>query len=43
MPNDRIWLPHHSLEYVEKRIEPSDGIIKLVACIKNMVLNMKEP
>jgi hypothetical protein len=38
-----MQLPHHSLKYVEKRIEPSDGTIKLVACIENMGLNMKGP
>ncbi|HET9908247.1 MAG TPA: GNAT family N-acetyltransferase [Anaerolineales bacterium] len=35
-------LPYHSLEYVEKRIEPSDGTIKLVACVENEVIGYGE-
>ena len=35
-------LPHHSLEYVEKRIEPSDSTIKLVACVENEVIGYGE-
>lgn len=35
-------LPHHSIEYVEKRIEPSDDTIKLVACVENEVIGYAE-
>lgn len=35
-------IPYHSLGYVEKRIEPVDNIVKLVACIDNEVIGYAE-
>jgi putative acetyltransferase len=35
-------IPHHSLACIEKRIEPSDNIVKLVACIDNEVVGYAE-
>jgi L-phenylalanine/L-methionine N-acetyltransferase len=35
-------IPHHSLAYIEKRIEPSDNMVKLIACIENDVVGYAE-
>lgn len=35
-------LPHHSLAYVEKRIEPNDNMIKIVACVDAEVVGYAE-
>lgn len=35
-------IPYHSLAYIEKRIEPSDSMSKLVACVDNKVVGYAE-
>lgn len=40
--NGTMRIPHQSLGYVEKRIEPNDNVIKLVACVDNEVVGYAE-